>query len=131
MDGTQETPAINEIKETMVVIIDYINNLSQVVDLQGKLIRLQDKAAEKLELLVQSTADIVLSTAEKVSNISDMVQGSFVEISDRFQLLELMQDAQMEYIEAVSNMSASSMLLGVFNTAVIAVIAIYLILRKR
>ncbi len=124
MNGTTETSAINEIKEAMMVVIDYVKNLRQVIDLQGKV-------TEKLEQLVQSVADTTMETANTISNISDMIQGAFVQISDRFQIIELMQDAQLEYINAVSSMSVFSMFLGVFNTTAIVVIGIYLILRKR
>ena len=118
------------INEVVTVTDGRIDQVVELVKTLSRLVKLNADSVQEMGLFTQSIAQYVLQLQELVANANTSLSGVVSEFSDKFDLLELMQDSQMEFIKAIEQLSYFNTGLGVFNTFLIFVLGI-VILRKK
>ena len=95
-------------------IVENINNLKEVTELNSN--------------FLQSIAQLLFDTADTVGNIYDSMSAGFRVMSERLDLIELSQNVQLELIELITKMSLLATGIGLINTIVIIILAIYVVI---
>lgn len=109
--------------EKILAIMEYMKGLTDEVTLNTI-------AIDELAAFNQTVGIYLLQLTELVKNNLITMSGGFNQLIDELQILELAQDAQLELIEALQQLSIFSLGLGVFNSVLIFALAIYVIRRK-
>lgn len=111
-------------------LIDYVKQLSEVVKLNTQIAELNTQVTNKLELFVKTVADLSFKAVEIGKNNYNAMSGYFARISERLDIVELIQYSHFEFIESVQHLTYYSIGIGLLNTTLILIIGIYLISKK-
>lgn len=107
-----------------------VEEILEIINTLGRLIKLNSESIQEIGLFTQSIAKYVLQLHDLVANINTTLLGVVSEFSNSFDLLELMQDSQMEFIKAIEQLSYFNLGLGVFNTFLIFVLGMVILKRR-
>lgn len=110
--------------------IELLTKAIDTIQKMGEAINLNNDAIMEIELFLQALAELSFKAVEIGKNNYDALLGLATQISDELELIKLMNDAQAELIEAITQLAYFNTGLGVFNTVLIFVIGIILIRRK-